>query len=227
MAEERHGDWGLGDVRGGRAAPGSSSTGSSEGLYGALQSFIRSPEFASLLERNYGLVRCAAGDIKATATDDVQAGWLLCDGATYDIQAYPRLYQAIGKVWGGDGISSFAVPDLRGRVLISRGEFTGVITLRTVGEYGGEETHVSTTAEMPTHSHVVVDPGHIHSAHLNFNAGAKASVTYAGNTFNASDFTIIDSASTGITLQNTGGNGAHNNMQPFAVVSYQIYAGSN
>jgi microcystin-dependent protein len=218
-------DWG--DVRGGAPAEGSSPSGATAALHGVLENFVRSPAFASLLERNFGLVRIYPGDIKAAATEKVQPGWLLCDGSSYDPRAYPKLYAVLGTTWGGDGVSTFAVPDLRGRTLISRGEFTGVITLREVGDYGGAETHQMTTSEMPAHAHVLVDNGHRHAVHGNFGSGALASLTYAGSTFNAADVAYEQPATTGITMQNTGSNGFHNNMQPWACVSYMIYAGSN
>jgi microcystin-dependent protein len=222
-------DWG--DVRGGAPAEGSSPSGATAALHGVLENFVRSPAFASLLERNFGLVRIYPGDIKAAATEKVQPGWLLCDGSSYDPRAYPKLYAVLGTTWGGDGVSTFAVPDLRGRTLISRGEFTGVITPREVGDYGGAETHALVTNEIPSHAHVLVEPngglGHRHAINVNFNPGAKNSLTHGGTTFDASDPSYEQYSTTGLTMQNTGGGAAHSNMQPFAVVTYLIYAGSN
>lgn len=212
-------------VRDAPPAPGFSPTGANEGLFGVLQAFIRSPQFAAVM-RQQGLVPQNPGDIKPIAGFTPPAGWLLCDGGTYNISDYPALFGAIGKTWGGDGSKTFAVPDLRGRTLISRGVFTGVISLRTLGDYGGEETHQLTIAEMPSHAHTISDPGHKHPNFLNFGSGAVSSLTWAGNTFNdTTDTSTMGTATTGISVLTNGGNVAHNNMSPFAVVTYVIFTG--
>jgi microcystin-dependent protein len=201
-------------------------SGMSEEVKSALEAYLNSNEFESLLRTRMLLPGARPGDLKASASPKDQPGWLLCNGDTFLITAYPELYAALGITWGGDGITTFAIPDLRGRALISEGEFTGVITLRTVGQYGGAETHQMTTTEMPAHSHVLVEPngglGHRHAINVNFNPGAKNSLTHGGTTFDASDPSYEQYSTTGLTMQNTGSNGFHNNMQPFAVVSWLI-----
>jgi microcystin-dependent protein len=91
----------------------------------------------------------------------VPAGqWLLCDGSLKNIVTYPALFTDIGSTYGGDGITTFAVPDLRGRVRVGVG--TGDAPGATpwgAGQKRGEETHTLTTAEIPVHQHTLTQLG--------------------------------------------------------------------
>jgi microcystin-dependent protein len=96
------------------------------------------------------------------------AGWLLCDGQAYSRTTYAALFAALGGIgspWGqGDGSATFNVPDLRGRVTIGFGQGAG-LTNRPLGGTGGEENHLLTLGEIPSHTHAVNDPGHAHSVY--------------------------------------------------------------
>lgn len=126
---------------------------------------------------------------------------LLCDGTHVSNEDYPALYEVIGTSFGGTGATDFALPDLRGRVPI--GESAG----HSLASSGGEETHTLTTAEMPTHSHTYVPPV--------FNVDIEAP--------GAPD---PIAAGIGLPVQtgDAGGNGAHNNMQPYLTLNYYIVA---
>jgi microcystin-dependent protein len=128
---------------------------------------------------------------------------LPCNGASYLRAAYPELFAAIGTTWGAPDGSHFNVPDLRGRALIGDGTGSG-LSERILGDELGEETHQLTVAELASHAHsegttvplpVVVVP-----------ADGVAAVGAAG------------------TTGSTGGDVAHNNMQPSAVVVWGIVA---
>lgn len=93
---------------------------------------------------------------------NVPTGWMWADGSLQLIVTYPNLYAALGTKWGGDGITTFGLPDTRGRTGVGAGQGTG-LTARTVGQAGGEETHIQTPAEMPAHTHGVNDPPHVHA----------------------------------------------------------------
>jgi microcystin-dependent protein len=83
-------------------------------------------------------------------------GWLLCDGSAVSRTDYADLFTAIGTVYGaGDGVSTFNLPDLSGRVVL------GVSQSHALGTTGGEATHTLTESELPAHSHVV--PAHTHA----------------------------------------------------------------
>jgi len=145
------------------------------------------------------------GDVKMSAAADVPAGWLECDGAAVSRTDYARLFRAIGTAYGaGDGARTFSLPDLRGRVPVGRGDGGAGLTERSRGATGGAETHRLTVEEMPSHTHRL---------------GSRLGVPKAGAI-------TLDSgtgeADTVLSTGSTGGDRAHNNMQPFGVVRYVI-----
>ena len=129
-------------------------------------------------------------------------GFLMCDGAAVSRTTYADLFGAIGTVWGiGNGSSTFNVPDLRGARRIGSGTGAG-LTLRSVGQKGGEENHLLTTAEMPSHTHTYNDA-------YGLIVASATPGSSAGSTGNSSQL---------LTSNATGGGGSHNNMQPWACV---------
>ena len=106
------------------------------------------------------------GTIQIFAGTSVPSGWLICDGSSFVAATYPRLYSAIGVTYGGTSTNPL-LPNLKGRVVVGRD--SSQTEFDTLGETGGEKTHLLTTAEMPTHTHTQdahthSDPGHSHSA---------------------------------------------------------------
>lgn len=158
------------------------------------------------------------------ATNPAPDGWLWCDGAEYHTADYPTLAAACNGMYGTASAGMFRVPNMSGRVAIGSGH-DGTAT-RNPGETPGAATHTLSTAEMPVHSHGVNDPGHGHTMTIWYAtgpgfgatslAGASASVTggFPGQEING--------AGTGISINNAGSSGAHNNMQPSAVVGGYI-----
>jgi microcystin-dependent protein len=92
------------------------------------------------------------GEIRQAGFFYAPVGWALCDGSLLQIAAYDALYAIIGTRYGGDGVTTFALPDLRGRVPLGAGTGGDQITY-TLGETGGAETVTLTTATMPPHTH--------------------------------------------------------------------------
>lgn len=90
------------------------------------------------------------------------AGWLLCNGTIYNKTDYPDLSAILGNRFGGDGTTTFAVPDCRGRSTIGAGLGTG-LTSRAVGDKGGAETCILTVAQLPSHNHAATQAAHAHS----------------------------------------------------------------
>jgi microcystin-dependent protein len=135
-------------------------------------------------------------------------GFLLCDGASQLRSAYAALFAVIGTTYGSVDGTHFNVPDLRGRVPVGvDGAANRLAANDALGNSGGEEKHQLTVAELASHSHP--NSQNYGSAGGQFGVQATGS---AGNN-NASAF-----------VGNTGGDTAHNNMQPFVIVTYIIKA---
>jgi len=155
------------------------------------------------------------GDLKYSVLAADHHGWLICDGRALSRAQYSKLWDVIGTSFGsGDGSTTFNLPDCRGRVLGVVGAGAG-LTNRTIGSSVGAETHTLTIAEIPSHDHGITDPGHTHS-YVNQvgdqNTDNAFATEVAADQHDHSQTT--GSSTTGITINNTGGGGAHNNMQP-------------
>lgn len=146
------------------------------------------------------------GIIKGFGGPVVPTGWLTCDGAAVSRASFSGLFAAIGTTWGvGDGTTTFNLPDLRGRVPIGAGVGTG-LSSRTLAALLGEETHALTVAETPAHTHTPLAGGAFVT-----NPGFGGFGLIAGAVINPTD-----------TLSFSGGNAAHNNMPPSAVIQWVI-----
>lgn len=163
-------------------------------------------------------------------------GFLPCDGGFYSRTTYATLFSVIGTTWGvGDGLTTFNVPDMRGRAPIGVGQGPG-LTSRILAASGGEESHLLTTPEIPSHthvdaghSHIATDSGHSHLVGFILNAvGGGGSETVhpqageAGNYASHSGTANVTIANGVAANRNTGGGGVHNNMQPWAAINFII-----
>ncbi|GAB3130009.1 phage tail protein [Novispirillum itersonii] len=92
------------------------------------------------------------GEIRLFAGPFVPVGWAECDGAELPVRGNDALHALLKNTFGGDGVTKFNLPDLRGRVVVSCGAGPS-LTLRTVGDVGGEDVVALTQEEMPPHSH--------------------------------------------------------------------------
>lgn len=163
-----------------------------------------------------------AGAVLDFAGSTAPAGYLLCDGSTVSRTTYARLFAAISDKWGaGDGSTTFKLPDFRGRVLLGSGTGSG-LTARTLAATGGAETHQLTSAEMPSHTHTQNSHNHIQDPHSHAATTTGTGSVVTQNSINGSANTSTPAATATnqaatATNNNTGGDGYHNNMQPFAV----------
>lgn len=155
------------------------------------------------------------GEIRMFAGNFAPAGWAFCDGSLLPIATNDVLFQLIGTTYGGDGVNTFALPDLRSRLPIHMG--TGAGQSFIIGQSAGEETVTLTTQQIPAHSHVPSC----------FSAAGNQSGTAGGvwaSTNPATDYSSIapslamDPAAMGAT----GGSQPHDNMSPFLVINFII-----
>jgi microcystin-dependent protein len=139
------------------------------------------------------------------------AGWMFCEGQLQPISEYETLFNLIGTTFGGDGQSTFALPDLRGRLPIHQG---GGFYL---AETGGAEEITLTVNQVPAHGHTFLAAG-VDGDQVSPGGNVPA------NSFNISPY--INSAPTGnlnaAAIGSTGGSQPHTNFQPYLCVSFII-----
>ncbi len=146
-------------------------------------------------------------------------GWAFCDGQILPINQNQSLYSLLGTTYGGDGRTSFALPDMRGRTPIHVGSSNG--TAHLLGQKSGEETHMLSTAEMPQHTHGL--KGSSASATQVSPTGnllARASGT-VGTIYAATSASLNTDMGSG-AIANAGSGQGHDNMQPYLALNFCI-----
>jgi microcystin-dependent protein len=164
------------------------------------------------------------GSVQMFAAAAAPLGYLLCDGAAVSRTLYADLFAVIGVTYGaGNGTTTFNLPDLRGRAPIGAGNGVG-LTPRALASTGGAETVTLTTAEMPSHTHT-------HNANGGAGSGASPATglaysdgqNTAGAGLDATNGELnLYTTPIALTINSTGGGGAHANMQPFLALNFII-----
>jgi microcystin-dependent protein len=128
-------------------------------------------------------VEAFVGEIRWVAFNFAPQGWALCDGQILAVSSNTALFALLGTTYGGNGVSTFALPDMRGRVPVHPGTGPG-LSERLLGEEGGVESVTLTTAQIPAHSHTLAS--HTHSipalaVDVKASSGAATTASPAGN----------------------------------------------
>lgn len=160
------------------------------------------------------------GEIRLLAFPRIPQGWFACDGSLKPISQYEVLYALIGTTYGGDGINTFAVPDLRGRLPMHMGTGPG-LSPRVLGEASGSENVTLLSTSMPQHSHgFMATSGNANSTTP---SGTVQLGTVSGDNMYASDLSGAQSfALNPVSIGLSGGNGPHENMMPTLAASFCI-----
>ncbi len=155
------------------------------------------------------------GEIRMFAGNFAPAGWALCQGQLLAISQNETLFNLIGTTYGGDGQSTFALPNLQGRVLIHAGQGPG-LSSHILGETGGVETVTLITNQIPAHSHVpqAAAATGSQSSPSNNIWGASANLPYSQN--------APASAMSAAAIGFAGGSQPHDNMVPYLVINFII-----
>ncbi|QHI35503.1 hypothetical protein IMCC3317_08490 [Kordia antarctica] len=145
-------------------------------------------------------------------------GWAFCDGQLLSINAYQALFSLLGTTYGGDGRTSFALPDLRGRTPLSQGRGPGLSDIK-LGQRGGLETITLNVTNLPNHTH----SGSISVS----NVAADDDVPGTGASIGKSEIFVEGAPNTNlaagsVTLSNTGGQQPFNSRNPFLGINYII-----
>ncbi len=160
------------------------------------------------------------GEIRMLGFGRVPNGWFACDGSLVPIDQYQALYTLLGTTYGGDGQTTFAVPDLRGALPLHQGQGPG-LTPRTIGERAGTENVTLTTLQMPAHTHTLVATSAAASVDTPGSTTLPGAVS--GETFYVTDVT----GATAVAMEPTavsvsGGSQPHENCMPTLTVQYCI-----
>jgi microcystin-dependent protein len=147
------------------------------------------------------------GELKLISWNFAPKGWAFANGQFLPINQNQALFSLFGTSYGGNGQTTFALPNLRGRAPIHMGG-----SFNTIGQAGGEEAHTLSMSEMPAHTHQVSGNS------------ANADVALAIGNFNAATASFYNPSNSLTTLMpqtvsNVGGSQAHENRQPFLVLN--------
>jgi microcystin-dependent protein len=151
------------------------------------------------------------GEIRMFAGNFAPAGWMFCSGQLLPISEYETLFNLIGTTYGGDGQSTFALPNLQSRVPIHFGNGF------TLAESGGVETVTLTTQQIPIHNHGMIASGDA-ADQITGNNGVVATPPSLSMYFTAPP----DSSLNTNTMTSVGGSQPHDNLQPYGCLNYII-----
>ena len=159
------------------------------------------------------------GEIRMFGGNFAPAGWAFCDGQLLPISEYDALFTLIGTTYGGDGQSTFALPDMRSRVPLHCGRLQGRTLV--LGEMGGSESVTLTSQQIPGHTHAIIGSTERGSGAFTNLTGYSAATAAAGTAmYGTSDNNVQPMAAAAIT--SAGGSQPHDNMAPYLGINFII-----
>lgn len=155
------------------------------------------------------------GEIRMFAGNFAPRGWAFCDGQLLAVSQNDALFSLYGTIYGGDGRTTFGLPDMRGRIPLHQGQGPG-LSSRRIGSRGGSENETLTTNQLPSHSHT-----------LNANARQDNMTNPQGNVLcdpnpegRLYDQVTQDASAATTSVGNTGGTRSHTNLMPTLCVNF-------
>jgi microcystin-dependent protein len=146
------------------------------------------------------------------------SGWAFCKGQLLPIDQFDTLFNLIGTTYGGDGQSTFGLPDLQGRVSVHQGQGPGISQNYVIGEEGGVESVTLSTQQIPKHNHAMLA-----------STGAGGNTNPAGNVIGSPPAVklfvaeeVPTKAMAGTMVMPIGGSQPHENRMPFLTITYII-----
>ena len=157
------------------------------------------------------------GEIRMFGGSFAPVGWMFCNGQPLPISEYEELFNLIGTTYGGDGQTTFALPNLQSRVPVHQGQGPGITQNYTIGELLGVETVTLTTQQIPVHNHAFFaskDPGNSNTPVNNIPASPPQVSLYRPG--------VPSDPFPNTLVQPAGGSQPHDNMMPYLAISFII-----
>jgi len=170
------------------------------------------------------------GEIRIFGGNFAPAGWMFCEGQSLPISENEVLFQLIGTTYGGDGMETFNLPDLRGRIPIHMGSVPGGPTYQ-IGEMAGTELETLTVQQIPVHAHRLsagpmlvygANPGTTELPAGNYPAPSPGNLLYSRLPGGGGIMKSPTGADSNRVFAPTGGSQPHTNMQPYTCVNFII-----
>lgn len=156
------------------------------------------------------------GEIRMFAGNFAPKGWAFCDGQLVDVSQNDALFSLLGSTYGGDGRTTFGLPDMRGRIPLHAGQGPD-LTPRRLGQKFGNEKETLVTSQLPVHDHPLLASGDAaQQASPNGNVLARTA------TFDLYRQATPNAAMDASSIDSTGGARSHTNLMPFACVNFII-----
>ena len=161
------------------------------------------------------------GEIRLFGFNFAPRNWALCDGSILQTRDNEPLFSLISTIYGGDGRTTFGLPDLRGRTPIHKGSGIG-LSNRPIGHKSGTETVTLTTNQMPAHRHTMHGEEDIGTLSAPATDSLLGELEFNGNPINFYSSTTPSRTLATTALNNTGGNNARENLMPYLTMNYCI-----